>query len=50
MKIVNATPSIPDHIKSDTYYKFTLSFDKDKDTFTIGDIQNEVWSKVSTFL
>jgi hypothetical protein len=42
-----ATPSIFRHIKSDTYYKFTLSFDKDKDTFTIGDIQNEVWSKVS---
>lgn len=34
-------------IKEDTYYKFTLSYDKELDTFTIGDIQNEVWSKKS---
>lgn len=34
------------HVKNDTYYKFSLSYDKEKDTFSIEDIENKVWSQI----
>ena len=30
----------------DTYYKFTLSYDEEKDVFSIEDAENSVWSQM----
>lgn len=42
----NPYPSNRHYINPDTYYKFTLSYDKETGKFSIEDIENKVWSQM----
>lgn len=42
----NSDPNLRRHIIENTYYKFTLSYDDEKDAFSITDVANTVWSEI----